>query len=191
MKTRTIYLAAFLCTILCFQAHGQEKNKKVTDVNGREKLLGQVDKQAFLKDSFASWFAPQFEGFEVDQKEVKKFKKKLKKYDIIAFMGTWCGDSKREVPRFYKVLEAADFPMNQLKMVTVDYIKPNYKKSPDGEEEGLNIVKVPTFIFLKKGKEVNRIIESPVTSLEKDMTAIVIQKDYVPNHSEVRLVPMD
>ncbi len=191
MKTNTIFLAAFLGIMLAFNGRAQSKNKKVTDENGREKLLGQVDKEAFLKDSFASWFTPQYDGFEVDRKEVKKFQKKLKKYDIVAFMGTWCGDSKREVPRFYKVLEAAEFPMDQLKMVTVDYIKPNYKKSPNGEEKGLNIVKVPTFIFLKKGKEVNRIIESPVSSLEKDMTAILVQKDYVPNHSEVRLVPMD
>ncbi len=191
MKTKTIFLVAFLCMLIPFNGHAQDKNKKVTDENGREKLLGQVDKEAFLRDSFASWFAPQFEGFEVDQEEIKKFGKKLKKYEIVAFMGTWCGDSKREVPRFYKILEAAEFPIDQLKMVTVDNTKPNYKKSPNGEEEGLNIVKVPTFIFMKKGKEVNRIIESPVTSLEKDMTAILVEKDYVPNHSEVRLVPMD
>jgi len=76
-------------------------------------------------------------------------------------MGTWCGDSKREVPRFIKVLEAANFPVDNLKIVAVDRRKEQYKKSPTGEEWGLSIKRVPTFIFYKNGKESNRIIESP------------------------------
>ena len=55
--------------------------------------------------------------------------------------------------------------------------------SPTGEEKGLDIIKVPTIIFFKDGKEVNRIVESPLETLEEDMAQIIFQKDYVPNYA--------
>jgi hypothetical protein len=39
-------------------------------------------------------------------------------------------------------------------------------------EVGLNITKVPTFIFYKKGKEVGKIVETLKTSLEQYMLGI-------------------
>ena len=41
------------------------------------------------------------------------------------------------------------------------------------ETEGLNIEKVPTFIFYKNGIEIGRIIESPEKSIEKDFLKIL------------------
>ena len=99
-------------------------------------------------------------------------------------MGTWCGDSKREVPRFIKILESVDYPMENLKIVAVDKRRDFYKKSPQGEEWGLNIRRVPTFIFYKNGREINRIIETPVTTLEVDIVSIVLQQEYTPNYSK-------
>ena len=46
------------------------------------------------------------------------------------------------------------------------------------EEVGKNIHRVPTFIFLHGNKEIGRIVESPVVSLEKDMIAILEKKSY-------------
>ena len=45
-------------------------------------------------------------------------------------------------------------------------------------EKGLNITNVPTFIFYKNGKEVNRIVESPRVSLEQDMIDIINGNNY-------------
>ena len=84
-------------------------------------------------------------------------------------MGTWCGDSKRETPRFYKILELADFEMKDFELVTVN----RSKKTPDNLQAGLNIFKVPTFIFYKDGKEIGRYVEYARVSLEKDILKIV------------------
>lgn len=89
-------------------------------------------------------------------------------------MGTWCGDSKRETPRFYKVLEAAEFDLKNLEMITVN----RGKKTPDNLERGFNIFRVPTFIFYKNGKEIGRYVEYPRKSLEKDMLDILTGKPY-------------
>lgn len=40
-----------------------------------------------------------------------------------------------------------------------------YKESLQHEKKGLNIVRVPTFVIFKDGKEVNRIIERPIKTL--------------------------
>ena len=124
----------------------------------------------------------------MDIETLGTIQKRLKEYKILAFMGTWCGDSKREVPHFYKILDAIDYPMDNLTMIAVDNTRDNYKKSPTGEEKGHDIIKVPTFILLKDGKEVNRIVESPKVTLEKDLKAIVMNSSYVPNY---KIVPVD
>lgn len=177
---------------LTFQMNNaQEINRTKIDAKGNEMLLGKIDKKGLTQDSYALWFNRQYEAYEVDFKIIKSIKSELKKNKITLFMGTWCGDSKREVPRFYKILEAADYPMDRLTVVALDYEKDQYKKSPGGEENGLNIIKVPTMIFNKDGKALNRIVESPVESLEMDIMAIVTGKDYVPNYSDMPVLPVD
>ena len=169
----------------------QAPNFKVTDENGREKLLGIINKDVLLEEPFQGWFSKNYANYKVAKEHIQLTQPKLNQYKIKVFMGTWCGDSRREIPRFYKILEAVNFPMDRLSVVAVDYVQPNYKKSPGGEEKGLNIIKVPTFIFFKNGKEVNRIIEFPVASLEQDMADIVNGKMYVPNYSNMPVLPTD
>ena len=69
-------------------------------------------------------------------------------------------------------IEAANFPQDQLEVIAVDNDRDSYKQSPTAEEKGLNIHRVPTFIFYKDGNEVNRIVESPVETFERDILAI-------------------
>jgi len=45
-------------------------------------------------------------------------------------------------------------------------------------EKDLNITNIPTFIFYKNGKEMHRIVESPMESLEKDMLKIITGQPY-------------
>ena len=89
-------------------------------------------------------------------------------------MGTWCGDSKRETPHFYKILEEAGFNFKNLELITVN----RSKRTPDNLQKGLNIFKVPTFIFYKNEKEIGRYVEYARESLEKDMLKITSGKEY-------------
>ena len=76
-------------------------------------------------------------------------------------IGTWCPDSRREVPKFMMILDIWKFPVSKVTFIGVD----NAKLSPVGEYESLNILRVPTFIIYKNNIEAGRIIENPVTSL--------------------------
>lgn len=170
--------------MLCIvSASGQEFNKEIITEDGRQMLVGQINLDGLNSEPYHNWFQNEQQQYAVDQTIIDIFKEQLRSHHIKLFLGTWCGDSKRETPRIVKILEAADFPMDQLEIVALDYRKEHYKKSPTREEKGLNIIKVPTMIFFKDGKEVNRIVERPLESLEEDMAQILLKKSYTPNYA--------
>jgi thiol-disulfide isomerase/thioredoxin len=94
--------------------------------------------------------------------------------EILTFLGTWCEDSKREVPKFVKILESAGYPVEEVRVVSMT----REKNTPQNYEEGLDITNVPTFIFYKDGKELNRIVEFPIEDLESDMLKILRGEPY-------------
>ena len=174
-----------LSTALLFGILLQAQIKdEITLDNGRKFLVGQISIDDLKRAPYQSWFNLNFTNYQVEGATIESFSSKLKAYNLLLFMGTWCGDSKREVPRIARILEEADFPIEQLKIVAVDRRKDFYKKSPGGEEWGLDIKRVPTLIFLKDGKEVNRLVESPLNSLEQDFLAILGGQQYIPNYTQ-------
>ena len=79
--------------------------------------------------------------------------------------GTWCHDSKREVPRMLKILDSAGMKSEQISLIGVDI----NKTEPNGREQLYNLKNTPTFILLRNGTEVGRIVERPQISLESDL----------------------
>lgn len=160
----------------------QTLNQIQLDKKGNEILLGEINKNGLTQNSFKAWFLKNYDNYLVNKAIAKQLKDSLKHYEIKVFLGTWCGDSKKEIPRFYKVLETARFPENQLQVIAVNRTEDAYKQSPNHEEKGLNIHRVPTFIFYKDGKEVNRIVEHPKETFERDMLSIVTDNKYRSNY---------
>ncbi len=173
-----------LVTFWSCTSESQNLNNEILENGKKPYLLGKIDKDGLSSQNYQSWFLTGQNEYKPNQKVIDKISKKLKSYTILAFMGTWCGDSRREVPKFYKVLETANFPLDQLTMVAVSSKPDLYKQSPNHEEKGLNIHRVPTFIFFKNGKEENRIVEHPVTTLEEDILSI-LNNNYESNYSIV------
>jgi len=156
-------------------------NRTITQKDGTKMLLGGVGRTAFEKEPFSTWFSKEYDSYQVNQETVKEIKRKLKRYRIEIFMGSWCEDSQREYPRLMKILDEAKFP--EARMVT--YAVNESKKSFYGEEEGKDIRFVPTIIFYRGGQEVGRIVESPVSgSLEEDILMIVNETPNTPHYSE-------
>ncbi|WP_438989762.1 thioredoxin family protein [Polaribacter sp.] len=137
-------------------------------------LVGFANKESFLQAPYNTWFTKNFDNYKPDEATISALKKELKDVKIKGFMGTWCGDSKRETPRFYKILELAGFNFKNLDLVTVN----RSKKTPDNLQEGLNIKRVPTFIFYKEGKEIGRYVEYARKNLETDILKIVTEQPY-------------
>lgn len=141
-------------------------------VNGH--LSGIQNKEAFMQAPFAAWFQPRYEAYTLDEESKKALKKGMKDVEIRAYMGTWCGDSKRETPMFYKMLDEIGFKEKNLTLITVD----RSKKEPLDLVSGYDIIRVPTFIFYRDGKEIGRYVERPRESLEQDVLKIVTGEPY-------------
>ena len=59
------------------------------------------------------------------------------------------------------------------------------KDTPAGTEKGFDLEYVPTIIFLKDGKELNRIVEyTQGETLEDDFITILKGESYTPAYTE-------
>ncbi|MHA7058635.1 thioredoxin domain-containing protein [Aquimarina sp. M1] len=184
MKT-ILYLLTFVT--ISSPVIGQSFNQEINTTKGVFHLVGKINFQKLNTAPYHNWFSKNYESYTPNEKVVHSIKTSLQEYTIIMFMGTWCGDSKKEVPSFYKVLNASGFPINRLTTIAVQADRKYYKQSTGGEHEGLNIHRVPTFIFYKNGKEVNRIVESPKKTIEEDISDI-LSGNYTPNYPLVTKV---
>lgn len=185
MKRTVIF---FMLACISTTTYSQNLNTIITTKNGKKQLEGQVDKNGLLTSPFNDWFTTQYELYLTNDKVVRQLKDSLKQYTIKVFFGSWCGDSKRELPRFYRILDAINFPEKQLQVIAVNNATETYKQAPNHEEKGLNIHRVPTFIFYKNDIEVNRIVEYPVETLERDILKIISKKRYNPNYRAVSYI---
>jgi thiol-disulfide isomerase/thioredoxin len=153
----------------------REKAKEVNaKKNDRGYLIGIANKESFMDASYKPWFDSRYSEYNTDKEVIAKLKEQINNYTIKGFMGTWCGDSKRGVPRFYKILEETGFDQDYFELITVG----RNKKTPDNLQEGFDLLRVPTFIFMKDGKEVGRFVERPRETMEKDILKIVSGEPY-------------
>lgn len=173
------------CIFIAFScaSEAQSFNAQSTKDNNTQ-LIGKFNEQGLERSPFDSWFFKNRDAYTPKSETISKLRSQLPEYTISLFMGTWCGDSKREVPRFYKILKDAEFPLDRLTSIAVSREKETYKQSPGGEEEGLDIHRVPTIILYRDGEEINRIVERPRVSLEEDLVKI-IEGDYQSNYNGV------
>ena len=181
---KRIILCILVVVLWSCNSSSQTLNQEIIKEGQKPYLLGKINKEGLASDHYKEWFLSGYNEYQPDSTIISQISKKLDGYSILLFMGTWCGDSRREVPRFFKVLNVLNFPKDQLTMVAVGREKGMYKQSPTHEEKGLNIHRVPIFIFCKNDKEVGRIVEHPVTTLEDDILRI-LNNNYEPNYSIV------
>lgn len=153
-------------------------------VTGKPDILyGSISKDDLLSAPFDKWFTEGYNEYRADSSSIISLKKvNTKDITIQIFLGTWCGDSRREVPRFLKLLNELSFPLQKVQVIALGGGDSLYKQSPGHEEAGKGIFRVPVFIVYKNGIEINRINEYPAFSLEKDLLAILRNKSYNPNY---------
>ena len=170
--TKSLLLSTTL--FLTLQSCNAQKvvvNREVDTANDGKMLLGIQTKDQLLKSPYSDWYLKEHDEYTIDKKTVEELKKeKLGSYNMIVVLGTWCGDSHREVPRLMKILESINYPEKKLTIIAVN----RKKEAPGGEEGVYNIQRVPTIIVQKYGKEIGRIIEYPASGyLERDLLEIL------------------
>lgn len=114
--------------------------------------------------------------YEPDIAVIEMLKSYVRAGDHIeVYMGTWCQDSEREVP---KLLRITDDLKSQFGVeLPVDFLAlDRSKQQPQILLAGHSIEKVATFIYYRDGRELGRIAERPEALFEDDLLAIAARE---------------
>jgi thiol-disulfide isomerase/thioredoxin len=150
MKTTFFLAILVLCSYVAVA-----QTEIIRDSHGTKIIKGFMNKQDLANDTAFSWFAQNQQGYTPEQNAVQAFKKNRDSINIIAFGGTWCGDTKYILPKFFALTDAAGFSQERVTLIGVD----RSKKTVQHLTEAFNVVNVPTIIVMKDGKEIGRVVE--------------------------------
>ena len=161
-------------TLMAQSGRNESNEPEINYFNPETWILGYFNLDHLLSGVHNKWYFEGYDNYVPEQQAVDELKKLVdEKVSITIVMGTWCPDSRREFPRFMKILDAINYPIDKVIMLGVD----SNKKAPVEGYDNLDIERVPTFIIMRNKKEEGRIIEYPLTSLEQDMVDILAGKN--------------
>lgn len=125
-------------------------------MEGSTKILkGFISKKDLVTDSSFTWFAENQKGYVPEQHALQAFRTNKDSINILAFGGTWCGDTKNILPKFFVLADAAGLSPDRITLLGVD----RNKKTIQHLTDAFNVTRVPTFIILKNGVEIGRVVE--------------------------------
>ena len=96
---------AFACFALAYKFYPSSNIPEgmFEDPNtGKPMLLGEVLIDELKQEPFSEWYNDEFDNYELDV-ELLGAISEPNQYNYELFLGTWCGDSRREVPRLEKI----------------------------------------------------------------------------------------
>jgi hypothetical protein len=130
-----------------YQVSYDSKNRKV--------LRGLITRTDIENDTAFSWFKENYNLGRPDDSAVAAFKQHAQDFQTLIFAGTWCPDTQNLLPQFYRMTDAAGYADSNISLIGVDHDKVTF----DNLQRTFHLVDVPTFIIMKNGKEVGRIVE--------------------------------
>lgn len=187
MKRKLIFTFVLITLII----YGCKISKSVNRISKGNKHFNYVVKDDILIGKFPityisesekdfEWFKKNYNRYSVKDSLAKVIKTHLNNIKMDVYLGIWCGDTKRMLPKFIKILEFVDYNLESINFYALD----KNKKGLTEIDKNLNITNVPTIIFYKNGKEINRIVENHVISVEADMLNILTVNNYINSLSK-------
>ncbi len=169
---KKILIALFaLILVSCSTSNKLSKIDYSIVPDDRAKVLkGIINRSILENDTSFKWFKENMKWGQADETAVAAFKQKGKQFKLIIFGGTWCEDTQNILPKIYRVVDQSGYSEKNITLVAVD----RKKQTINDLHTIYKIKNVPTFIVLKDGKEIGRVVEYGKTgSTEKDLAEIV------------------
>ena len=111
-----IYYFMMILTIL----PSQNLKTSMDEKTGDPMMVGIAQRSDLTEGHYAEWFEEEYSEYGGDEELITASKDFLTEIDIETFLGTWCEDSRREVPRLYKILDGMRFPSSEMDLITLD-----------------------------------------------------------------------
>ena len=151
-----ILFSGILLLASCGSAHKSMKvNYQVLKDKDHKMLVGVVNRSLIANDTAFGWFNENSKYGQPDPIAVSVFQLEKNKFTMVVFGGTWCEDTQNLLPKFYQLVNASGYPESRISLIAVD----RKKQTINNLNKQYNITNVPTFIVLKDGKEVGRVVE--------------------------------
>ncbi len=151
------------------QILAQDYKITTDEKNGEPLILGFCPASVMNDSVFNNTWTEEYNNYQPDYETLDSLEGKLDSINIKIIFRSTCSDSREQLPRFFKILNELNYPVNTITLIGVN----REKQGLSNEAEGLDIEFVPTIIFYKDGKEIGRIVETPAESLEKDLLKIL------------------
>lgn len=146
---------------------------EVTGEGSNKIIKGFMSRADLANEPAFGWFTENSKGFTPDASALAAFKAQKDSIYIIAFGGTWCGDSKYLLPKFLALADAAGLSQDRITLIGVD----RNKKTVQHLSETFQVDRIPTFIVMKNGQEIGRVAEYGKTGMfDRELGAIVSGK---------------
>ena len=136
--------------------------------------FGEFSRDQLENSTHNNWFLENYNAHPLNKELVSQIDSLFDDIEVTIYMGTWCEDSQREVPGFFKIIDALEANDQVQPIIGLN----EDKVSHDGSAEQAGVTNVPTFVLSKDGQEINRIVEFPIISLEQDILDILQDKGY-------------
>lgn len=131
-------------------------------------LVGEVTREE-IEQAEPEWMTAMAEA-EIDPEAAQGLAAVEPGAEVMVYFGTWCGDSRRELARFWRALDETGgmvpFEINYLAVDRRD------KRPPELETE-VGLQYVPTFVVSREGEEVGRMVEVSPNGIETDLLALL------------------
>jgi thiol-disulfide isomerase/thioredoxin len=92
--------------------------------------------------------------------------------EVVVILGTWCPDSRREVPRLWRAIDAAGEVSFAVSYLGVD----ESKSAPGFDEAAVDLRYTPTVLVKRDGREVGRIVEKTREPIERELWQLLAGK---------------
>jgi thiol-disulfide isomerase/thioredoxin len=165
---KTFFFALILFSVQSIFAQSSVEVSR--DASGTKILKGFMNKKELAADTAFGWYAQNIKSFTPNADVVKQYSAGKEGVSLVVFGGTWCGDTQVLLPKFFATTDAAGVPENHITLIGVD----RSKKTLFNLAEAFAVTNVPTFIVMKDGKEVGRVVEYGKTGMpEKEVGEII------------------
>src|SRR5437868_6069307 len=165
-----VILLAFYKSGLCQTALLHNYEISIDAKNGSKVLKGFLTRADIESDTSFKWFKENMKLGQADVNAVSAFEKNGSKFQVVVFAGTWCDDSQNLLPVFYRLVDKSGYPDSSITLIGVD--RP--KKTLYNLHNAFHIIDVPTFIVMKDGTEIGRVVEyGKYGQIDKELGEIV------------------
>jgi hypothetical protein len=164
MKLFLGFIMAALTVASCSSVRDSYRTE--TEITGTKVVVGKISRAVLENDSSFHWFALGYGRYTPAPEPLRLLQGKAADLHFVLFLGTWCSDSKAEVPKIFKLFDALSIPADRITLYGLDRMK----KCDTMAVSDYAVTKVPTLIVYEGTKEIGRIVEQPREGIEQDIS---------------------